>query len=173
MGKYFSGDFAKLTTESVKVKNVVTRGPRVLKYKVQWTQQVASLRDVGLIYVWRGNPQCDCHRLNSIYFIVFRNTVNHLILGLQLILWGLLTMRLQRFLTGSHSSSVACWDWSHRHTTRPNQPWCDGRKVWFGCNKVRDSAPLLLTHVAPLKTVHGQVFIEWFGLAKGQNEVTR
>ena len=44
MGKCFSGAFAKLTTESVKVKNVVTRGPRVLKYKFQWTQQVASLR---------------------------------------------------------------------------------------------------------------------------------
>ena len=117
------------------------------------------------MYVWRGNPQCHCHRLNSIYFIVLRNTVHHLILGSQLILWELLTLHLQRFLTGSHSSSVACWDWSHRHITRPNQPWCDGRKVWSGCNKVRDSAPLLLTHVAPLKTVHGQVFVEWFGLA--------
>ena len=117
------------------------------------------------MYVWCGNTQCDCHRLNSIYFIVPRNTVNHLILGSQLILWGLLTMRLQRFLTGSNSSSVACWDWSHRHNTRPNQPWCDGRKVWSGYNKVPDSPPLLLTHVAPLKTVHGQVFVEWFRLA--------
>ena len=86
------------------------------------------------------------------------------ILGSQLILWGLLTMRLRRFLERSHSSFVACWDWSHRRITRPNHPLCHRRKFSSSCNKVHDFVPLLLIHVAPLKTVHGKVFFAWFGL---------
>ena len=74
-------------------------------------------------------------------------------------------MHLQGFLAGSRSSVVGCWDWSHRRITRPDQPWCDGREFSSSCNKVRDFVPLLLIHLAPLKTVHGKVLFVQFWLA--------
>ena len=130
------------------------------------------------MYVWRGNPQCHCHRLNSTYFIVLRNTVHHLILGSQLILWELLTLHLQRFLTGSHSSPVACWDWSHRHITRPNHNGVMGEKFDPAATK---SVILLLFYSLmwpPWKQFMGRCLLN--GLAwqttasvEGQNEVTR
>ena len=59
--------------------------------------------------------------LTHLYFLYSGTLWIILVLRLQLILWGLLILSLWRFLAGSCSSLVGCWEWSSMLDSRLNQ----------------------------------------------------